>query len=132
MHGTDITGFRWINAKVMALTVLAVLAAVAVGVTAIGGMEARVSRMAVALRALHYQAEADEANHAIQYDVLVAGTATTPDGRKAALDDLARRRVALSQAVGESQTLLQGVGGGEQSVKISPTFVPRWTPMRPR
>ncbi len=103
-----------INAKVMALTVLAVLAAVAVGVTAIGGMEARVSRMAVALRALHYQAEADEANHAIQYDVLVAGTATTPDGRKAALDDLARRRVALSQAVGESQTLLQGVGGGEQ------------------
>src|SRR6266536_6673853 len=114
MHGTDITGFRWINAKVMALTVLAVLAAVAVGVTAIGGMEARVSRMAVALRALHYQAEADEANHAIQYDVLVAGTATTPDGRKAALDDLARRRVALSQAVGESQTLLQGVGGGEQ------------------
>jgi len=106
-----------VSAKVLALTIFALLAAVAVGVTgwsAVGGLQARVYHMGVVQRALHNQAEADGGNHAIQYDVLAAATATTAERRKAALADLAERRAALSQAIGDNQTILEGAGAGAE------------------
>jgi methyl-accepting chemotaxis protein len=106
-----------ISAKVVVLTVVAVLVAVAVGVTgwsAIGGLQGRMDRLAVVQRVLHNQAEADESNRALQYDVLAAVTATTTEARKTALDDLAEQRETLRQAVSENQTLLEGAGAGEQ------------------
>jgi methyl-accepting chemotaxis protein len=118
-----------ISAKVVVLTVVAVLVAVAVGVTgwsAIGGLQGRVDRLAVVQRVLHNQAEADEGNRAIQYDVLAAVTATTPEARKSALDDLAEQRDTLREAVSENQTLLEGAGAGEQLhqafVDLGPTL----------
>ena len=124
-----------ISAKVVVLTIIAVLVAVAVGVTgwsAIGGLRGRVDRLAVVQRVLHNQAEADEGNRAIQYDVLAAVTATTAEGRKTALDDLAEQRETLREAVSENQTLLVGAGAGEQLRRRSPTLVLRWTPSKPR
>jgi methyl-accepting chemotaxis protein len=106
-----------ISAKVMALTVFALLAVVAVGVTgwsAVSGLQGRVNQMGVVQHVLHNQAEADGGNHAIQFDVLAAATATTAKGRKAALDDLAERRAALSQRIGDSRTVLEDAGAGEQ------------------
>jgi methyl-accepting chemotaxis protein len=106
-----------ISAKVVVLTVIAVLVAVAVGFTgwsAIGGLQGRVDRLAVVQRVLHNQAEADEGNRAVQYDVLAAVTATTAEARKAALDDLAEQRDTLREAVSENRTLLEDAGADEQ------------------
>jgi methyl-accepting chemotaxis protein len=118
-----------IGAKVVVLTVVAVLVAVAVGITgwsAIGGLQGRVDRLALVQRVLHNQAEADEGNRAIQYDVLAAVTATTTEARKTALDDLAEQRDTLREAVNENQTLLEGAGAGEQLhrafVDLGPTL----------
>jgi methyl-accepting chemotaxis protein len=106
-----------ISAKVVVLTVVAVLVAVAVGATgwsAIGGLQGRMKRLAVVQRVLHNQAEADESNRALQYDVLAAVTATTTEARRTALDDLAEQRETLRQVVSENQILLEGAGAGEQ------------------
>jgi hypothetical protein len=124
-----------IGAKVVVLTVVAVLVAVAVGITgwsAIGGLQGRVDRLALVQRVLHNQAEADEGNRAIQYDVLAAVTATTTEARKTALDDLAEQRDTLREAVNENQALLEGAGAGEQLHRAFVDLVPRWTPSRPR
>jgi methyl-accepting chemotaxis protein len=106
-----------ISAKVTALTVVAVVVAVAVGAvgwSATGGLQRRVHHMAVVQQALLNQAEADGANHALQYDVLAAVTAPTSQGRRTALDDLPERRATLQRAIGENQALLGGIGAGEQ------------------
>jgi uncharacterized membrane protein affecting hemolysin expression len=106
-----------ISAKVVVLTVVAVLVAVAVGVTgwsAIGGLQGRVNQMAVVQRALHNQAEADGANYAIRYGVLAALTATTADGRKTALDELAEQHDILSHSINDNQTLMRAAGAGAQ------------------
>jgi methyl-accepting chemotaxis protein len=106
-----------ISAKVVVLMIVAVLVAVAVGVTgwsAIGGLQGRVDRLGVVQRVLHNQAEADEGNRAIQYAVLAAVTATTAEDRKAALDDLAEQRETFRESVRENQILLEGAGAGEQ------------------
>jgi methyl-accepting chemotaxis protein len=106
-----------ISAKVVVLTAVAVLVAVAVGVTAwsaIGGLQGRVNQMAVVQRALHNQAEADGANYAIRYGVLAAVTATTTEGRKTALDELAEHRDILSHSIDDNQSLMQAVGAGAQ------------------
>jgi methyl-accepting chemotaxis protein len=85
-----------------------------------------VDRLAIVQRVLHNQAEADEGNRAIQYDVLAAVTATTPEARKTALDDLTEQRDTLREAVSENQTLLEGAGAGEQLhqafVDLGPTL----------
>ena len=102
-----------ISAKVVVLTVIAVLVAVAIGVagwSAIGELQGRVNRMSVVQRALHNQAEADGANYGIRYGVLAAVTATTAEERKAALDDLAEQREILATSIGDNQTLMDGVG----------------------
>jgi methyl-accepting chemotaxis protein len=106
-----------ISAKVVVLTVIAVLVAVAIGVagwSAIGELQGRVNRMSVVQRALHNQAEADGANYGIRYGVLAAVTATTAEERKAALDDLAEQREILATSIGDNQTLMDGVGAGEE------------------
>ena len=106
-----------ISAKVVVLTVIAVLVAVAVGVagwSAIGGLQSRVNRMSVVQRALHNQAEADGANYGIRYGVLAAVTATTAEERKTALDDLAEQREILATSIGDNQTLMDGIGAGEE------------------
>jgi methyl-accepting chemotaxis protein len=106
-----------ISAKVVVLTIIAALVAVAVGVigwAAIGGLQGRVDRLGVVQHVLRNQAEADEGNRAIQYDVLAAVTAKTAEGRKTALDDLAEQRETLREAVSENQTLLEGAGAGKQ------------------
>jgi methyl-accepting chemotaxis protein len=106
-----------ISAKVVVLTVIAVLVAVAIGVagwSAIGELQGRVNRMSVVQRALHNQAEADGANYGIRYGVLAAVTATTAEERKAALDELAEQREILATSIGDNQTLMDGVGAGEE------------------
>jgi methyl-accepting chemotaxis protein len=106
-----------ISAKVVVLTVIAVLVAVAVGVAgeaAIGGLQRRVDRMAVVQRALHNQAEADGANYGIRYGVLAAVTATTAEERRTALDGLAEQRGILAKSIGDNQTLLDGAWTDEQ------------------
>ena len=116
-------------AQLWLLTVVAQLVAVAVGITgwsAIGGLQGRVNRLALVQRVLHNQAEADEGNRAIQYDVLAAVTATTTEARKTALDDLAEQRDTLREAVNENHGLLEGAGAGEQLrrafVDLGPTL----------
>src|SRR5919112_795595 len=57
-----------ISAKVVVLTIIAALVAVAVGVigwAAIGGLQGRVDRLGVVQHVLRNQAEADEGNRAI-------------------------------------------------------------------
>ena len=106
-----------ISAKVVVLTVIAVLVAVAIGVagwSAIGGLQGRVNRMSVVQRALHNQAEADGANYGIRYGVLATVTATTAKERKSALDDLAEQREILATSIGENTTLMEGVGAAEE------------------
>ena len=106
-----------ISAKVVVLTVIAVLVAVTIGVagwSAIGGLRGRVDHMSVVQRALHNQAEADGANCGIRYGVLAAVTATTAEERKAALDELAEQREILATSIGENRTLMEGAGAGEE------------------
>ena len=106
-----------ISAKVVVLTVIAVLVAVAIGVagwSAIGGLQGRVNRMSVVQRALHNQAEADGANYGIRYGVLAAVTATTAKERKTALDDLAEQREILATSIGENTTLMERAGAAEE------------------
>jgi uncharacterized protein HemX len=114
-----------IGAKVVVLTVVAVLVAVAVGITgwsAIGGLQGRVDRLALVQRVLHNQAEADEGNRAIQYDVLAAVTATTTEARKTALDDLAEQRDTLREAVNENQASWRAPGLASSSTGRSSTW----------
>ena len=107
-----------INAKVLALIVVAGLATVVVGVTgatAISTLSGQVDRMAAVRQALHNQAEADGANYAIEYDVLAAATTHSAAARTAHLADLAERQQTLGQVFGQNRTLLEDAGAGEQA-----------------
>jgi methyl-accepting chemotaxis protein len=100
---------RSVGSKVVALTVVSVVASTAVGaigLAAVSNLHGRLSTAAAAQRALRNQAEVDGANHALQYDVLLAATATDAGRRQDAVKDLGERRGELTEGIAGSRTLL--------------------------
>ena len=74
--------FRSVSAKVLLLSLVAVVAALGIGwigLTAVSGLHGDVVVAAAAQHALHNQAEIDGANHAIPYDALLASVTTDRD-----------------------------------------------------
>ncbi len=104
-----------ISAKILALTVFAVLVSAGVGAigwNAIAGQQQTVLDMNVINQALYNQGETDGANHAIAYDTLLLSTSDSAEERKAATADLDERLLTLTEATAENQRLLAGLGAG--------------------
>jgi methyl-accepting chemotaxis protein len=100
---------RSIGAKVIALTVVSVLASTAVGVialNAVSDLSDRLTTAGQAQKALHVQAEVDGANHAIQFDVLLAATSDDAGKRQGAVKDLGERKAQLTDGTTVSRALL--------------------------
>jgi methyl-accepting chemotaxis protein len=100
---------RSIGAKVIALTVVSVLAATALGglgLIAISDLRDQLTIAAEAEHALHNQGEVDGANHAIPYDVLLMATAEDPGQREDAIKDLGERRAQITDGIAATQALL--------------------------
>ena len=104
--------FRTITAKVTVLAVAAVAVCVGVGVVSVNAVSELRAQQNVAVviqQALHNQSEIDGANHAGQYDALVAATAPA-EARAETLADLAERRETLTGGVAENKELLLPLG----------------------
>ncbi len=107
--GTVVAWFRSVSAKVLLLSLVAVVAAVGIGwigLTAVTGLHSDVAVAAAAQHALHNQAEIDGANHAIRYDALLASVTTDRQRLADTADDLAERRATLTDGITENRQLL--------------------------
>src|SRR3954451_9633896 len=104
--------FRTITAKVTVLSLVAVAVCVGVGAVSLRAVADLRHRQQVAVviqHALHNQSEIDGANHAAQYDALVAAAADA-EARDATLEDLAERRETLTGGIAENRDLLLPLG----------------------
>ncbi len=100
---------RSIGAKVIALTVVSVLACTAVGVIGINtasDLRARLTTAAEAQEALHNQSEVDGANHALQYDALLVATTDDAGARDEGAKDLDERIGELTEGIAANRKLL--------------------------
>jgi methyl-accepting chemotaxis protein len=107
--GTVVRWFRSVSAKVLLLSLVAVVAAVGIGwigLSAVSSLHGDVIVAATSQRALHNQAEIDGANHAIPYDALLASTISDPQRLADTADDLAERRATLTDGIAENRQLL--------------------------
>jgi methyl-accepting chemotaxis protein len=98
--------FRSVGAKLILLTAVAVVASVGIGLiglSAVSDLSGRLVIAAASQHALHIQAEMDGANHAIQYDVLLAATTSDPKEFADAADDLEERRTTLTEGLAENR-----------------------------
>ena len=104
--------FRTITAKVTVLSLVAVAVCVGVGAVSLRAVSDLRHRQQVAVviqHALHNQSEIDGANHAAQYDALLAATADAQT-REDTLEDLAERRDTLTGGIAENRDLLVPLG----------------------
>jgi methyl-accepting chemotaxis protein len=107
--------FRTITAKVTVLSLVAVAVCLCVGAVSLRVVSDLRHRQQVAVviqHALHNQSEIDGANHAAQYDALVAATADAQT-REATLEDLAERRDTLTGGIAENRDLLLPLGDSD-------------------
>jgi methyl-accepting chemotaxis protein len=121
--------FNSISAKILALTVLAVLVAAGVGAigwNAVSGQQRTVVDMNVINQALFNQGETDGANHAVAYDVLILSTSDSAEDRKSAMEDLAERLRTMTEATNTNQKLLTDLGSSPEVIRaftdIAPTL----------
>jgi methyl-accepting chemotaxis protein len=101
--------FRSVSAKVLLLSVVAVVAALGIGwigLTAVSNLRGDVAAGGTSQQALRNQGEIDGANHAIRYDALLASVTTEPARLAELADDLAERRSTLTDGIAENRSLL--------------------------
>jgi methyl-accepting chemotaxis protein len=112
-EGTTVKFAKSVTAKVTVLGVVAMLAMLVVGVTAVsvfGSYRSDVRKFAATQQILFNQQELDGANHATQYDGLVLATSAAADVRKDRVDDLAERQSTFADAVAQNQQIAQQLG----------------------
>jgi methyl-accepting chemotaxis protein len=107
--GVAVKLFRSVSAKVMALTVIAVLATLCVGwvgLDTVSGFRDRLRMATTEQQVIFNQSDVDASHYKAQYDALVTATVADPAAVKAALADLTQRRETMTTSFADSRQRL--------------------------